>query len=487
MNIILLVIDTLRYDYIRFHGKNDWIQTPNLDHLASKSWVFDRCYISSYPTMSHRRDVITGQYGDPFNLWMPLGVNRVPAIPMSLAEKGYCTQLIHDTPHMANGGMGFDWPFHAWTFVRGAEVDRPWIGGPDPQLPLNWTRDPLFDALDDGIFNGEAFRFIPYVRANRNRRNDEDWTAAKLFRTATDFLKDNAERRSSKHAPFFLWLDSFDPHEPWDVPPEYARMYDKDPNYDGLIDPRALVEWKNEDLPPAAKERVAAWYAGKVTWVDRWFGEVLATLEETGLDRNTAIILTADHGTNLGERGIFGKDQVVREQEAHVPMIIHVPGQGSGRSSILVQPQDVFRSIMGIAGGNTPEAVQESYDILSLAKSGNESQRQLAVSGQAVHSWVKVKRPALFTVFGDEWYSLIALNPHDSQLYRYGSLIDEAADYPKVVAELREQGLRELVRRGGNPELLEWVQSQGKMAFPPIQQIEPKGWSSYWARNYKKW
>jgi arylsulfatase A-like enzyme len=487
MNIILLVVDTLRYDYIRFHGKNDWIQTPNFDRLAEKSWVFDRCFANSYPTMPHRRDVITGQYGDPFNRWMPLQVNRAPAIPQALKAADYCTQLIHDTPHVGNGGMGFDWPFHAWTFIRGAEVDRPWIGGPNPNLPDNWARDPLFDCCEDSVFHGGDSKLIPYIRANRKRRAHEDWNAARLFRTAAEFAHDNAERRNDRYDPFFLWLDCFDPHEPWDIPPEYARMYDADPDYNGRIDPRGFIHWRNADLPEAAKKRISAWYAGKVSWVDRWFGELSRALEETGLDRNTAVILTADHGTNVGERGIFSKGIIIREQEAHVPLIVHVPGRGAGRSDSWVQPQDIFATTMGIAGLSTPPEIEESFDLIALAERGEKSPRTLAISGQAAHTWQSANRACKFTVFGEEWYSPVGLRRQDSQLYAYGELPDVAAAHPDVVQRLREAGLQEMKRRGATDEQIEWFRSEGKNDFPKVAQTEPPGWSSYWGRNYQKW
>ena len=119
MNIILIIIDTLRYDYVGANG-NGRIQTPNMDRLAGESRCFDRAFCSSFPTIPHRTDVMTGQYGRPFNPWKPLAFDA-PALPWLLAGAGYATQLIHDTPHLVNGGHNFDWPFHAWTFVRGAD------------------------------------------------------------------------------------------------------------------------------------------------------------------------------------------------------------------------------------------------------------------------------------------------------------------------------------------------------------------------------
>ena len=62
LNVVLIIIDTLRYDYIGAHG-NTWIRTPNIDRLAGKSWIFDRAFTNSYPTIPMRTDVMTGQHG----------------------------------------------------------------------------------------------------------------------------------------------------------------------------------------------------------------------------------------------------------------------------------------------------------------------------------------------------------------------------------------------------------------------------------------
>ena len=91
MNIVLCIIDTLRYDYIRANGANGWIETPNLDRLAERSLVFDHAYAASYPTIPHRTDVMTGEYAwpyrGPFHPWMPLPFD-VPTLPRLLAQAG---------------------------------------------------------------------------------------------------------------------------------------------------------------------------------------------------------------------------------------------------------------------------------------------------------------------------------------------------------------------------------------------------------------
>ncbi|MGD8239638.1 MAG: sulfatase [Armatimonadota bacterium] len=483
MNIILAIIDTLRYDHIGANG-NDWVKTPHMDRFTAESWAFDFSFAASYPTIPHRTDVITGRYGAPFHAWKPLDVDK-PTIPRALAEHGYCTQLIHDTPHLVNGGHRFDYPFHAWTFVRGAEVDRPWIDDSSEWLG-NWFRDPLFDDYDDDLWPGGT-NFWTYGRANRGRERDEDWNCAKLFVTGCEFLRDNASREN-----FFLWLDCFDPHEPWDAPPEFVKLYDDDADYDGRIDPRTFAgAVRNDpDLSEERRRRLQIYYAAKVSWVDRWFGELLDTLESTGLADSTAVILTADHGTNCGERGRFGKGFPVREQEGRTPFVVRVPDGGSGRSDAIVAPQDVFATVMGIAGLETPESI-ESHNVLRIAQEGSGGPRGVALAGRGVAQGAR-NRPRgdiLYTVFDSEWYLEHGVKPEDSRLTRYGSLEDVAEDNPGVVQELRAAGIEEMARRGTSPRLIEWLRSGGEGELD-VEWLysdahpAPSGWQSYFQNLY---
>ena len=473
MNIALLIIDTLRYDYLRANG-NDAIETPNMDRLASESLCFDRAFSASYPTIPHRRDVITGQYGGPFHAWLPLSHDDL-ALPWVLANSGYATQLIHDTPHLVNGGHNFDWPFHAWTFVRGAEVDRPLITD-DVEWPENWAFDPLFDCLSEDVARNNRTA-ITYSRANLNRERYEDWNCARLFSTASEFLRLNSRRDN-----FFLWVDCFDPHEPWDVPPEFVLKYDKTPGYDGRTDPRQFGGRNSPDLPQAAKDRVKAHYSAKVTWVDHWLGTFLDTLEETGLAKDTVVILTADHGTNNGERGKFGKGYPVREQEAHVPFIVRHPEVAHARSNMIVQPQDVFATVLGVLGRGAPAAM-ESHDLIACAKEGGAGRREIALAGSGSGNWQK--EGVLFSAFNDEWALEVHAKPEDSTLTRLGTLDCVECDHPKVVQEMHAAAIGEIERRGADPVLIKWIRDGGD-ANPPAQFKSParSGYYPYFGRIY---
>ncbi len=482
MNICLIVIDTLRYDYIRFHGANDRIHTPNLDRLAGESWVFDNSYTAAFPTIPHRTDVITGRHGGPFHAWLPLPFD-VPTLPEALARHGYCTQLIHDTPHLVNGGHNFDWPFHAWTFVRGAEVDRPWLTDANA-WPANWATDPLFDELDCGEAPFYGNRMIAsYARANAGRKADEDWNAARLFRTAARFLRDNANRDR-----FFLWVDAFDPHEPWDAPPEVLLRYDDADGFDGRIDPRAFTVHDPSAVSEPIRRRVSAMYAAKVTWMDRWLGELLDALDATGLARNTAVVLTSDHGTNDGSAGRYGKSYPVREGEGHTPFMVRVPGGGSGRCAAIVQPQDVFATVAALAGIDPPPGL-DGHDVLAVARDGLEPPRRLAVAGNPSTRWDAVAGQTLFTAFDGEWVLEVALKPEDCRLLPMGAHADVAGEHADVVTRLRGEALDEIARRGADPAVMDWLASEGDIPFPKAARHHafhpgPAGYYSYFQRIY---
>jgi hypothetical protein len=269
-------------------------------------------------------------------------------------------------------------------------------------------------------------------------------------------------------------------------------MYDRDDDYDGRIDPRSFWVYRSPQKPtPQATERMRNFYAAKVSWVDRWLGEFLNTLDETGLSKSTTVILTADHGTNVGERSIFGKRMQVREQEARIPLIIRTPEGDSGRSSALAQPQDIHATIMAQAGLASPPEL-DGQDVLSLARAGEPGLREVALSGGAAGKrWQQEPDRGLFTVFDSDWYLELALKPELSRLTRIGRLDDAAQDNPAVVADLHAKGLREIERRGIDPALLAWIKSRGESEFPIDCRFwdgwpGPAGYEVYFRHSYFK-
>ena len=501
MNVIVVMVDTLRYDCVGFHGaptagEYPRGRTPNFDRFCAGAWVFDRYFTASYPTIPHRTDVFTGEYGAPLHTWRPLSHGRV-TLPRLLAAHGYLTQLIHDTPHLVNGGHAFDYPFHYWTQIRGAEVDRalPPAATPEgmfaeiPRL-ANWSHDPLFDepmAAFGGRLPAQAYA---YAGANAGRTRPEHWNCARLFDTAARFCRDNRHRDR-----FFLWIDCFDPHEPWDVPAELMREYDPRPGSDGSIDPRSLYVRKQPDLSDTARAVIAAQYAAKTAWVDRCFGTLLDTLDETGLAANTALLLLSDHGTNVCGPCVggpkFGKGWPVRQGEGHCVCAVRVPGGGSGRSAALVQPQDLFATICAAAQVPARPDI-DSQDIVAVARDGAAGARRLALAGAAAGGWPDHDGAAgLVTMFDHDWVLELALRPEQSRLVKLGTHEDVAAEHPRVVSELHRAALAELERRGAHPELMQWLRSGGRQPFPDSGPLFadwplPAGYKPYFQRLYEE-
>jgi len=203
-------------------------------------------------------------------------------------------------------------------------------------------------------------------------------------------------------------------------------------------------------------------------------------------NRYAAVILTSDHGTNVGDREghPFGKSTPPRENESHVPLMMYTPDAGKGRCDAFCQPQDLFATIMGLIGKSAPEGI-ESHDLLKLAKGKSAGQRRIALAGQSIKKerWNDPDK-VLFSVFDKDWRLGVAADPGKCELQRLGSIENVAAGNPEVVEQLRSVGLDEIARRGLDPALTEWIKSEGKNPFPEKYRItdahpRPSGWEMY--------
>jgi len=456
VNVILLVVDTLRYDHLGANG-NAWIRTPNFDRFAAGATVFDNSYAASYPTIPHRTDVITGRYGAPFHPWLPLRFDAL-ALPQALAEHGHACQLLCDTPHLINGGHNFDFPFHAWHFIRGNEVDRHWLDDRSAELPPDAYRN----------YAGQNAKIHPtpmqYIRNNRRRSREEEWPSPQLFTAACRWLEDNRRRDN-----FFLWIDCFDPHEPWDPPQHYIEMYAKDMEKGDLGIRYGWESIGNKTLAPEQIARMAAHYAGEVTMIDAWFGRMLDRLDATGLAANTAVI-TTDHGTNLGAHGHIHKDYPLWDQVAHSLMMARVPGQKGGvRRKEMIQPQDVFPTVCDLVGAPVPETVEgHSFMKLLGTAAARKWPRQVALSAGAPNL-LSAGLPAI-TVQDADWCLIESTHPDERLLYHKPSDPAEEknvlARNPKVAADLREKLLAELKKRGAPSMMIDWLATGTKGPLP---------------------
>ncbi|MDO8585760.1 MAG: sulfatase [Armatimonadota bacterium] len=388
MNFIVIISDTLRRDHLGCYG-NDWISTPNIDRFASKSLIFDRAYSGSFATVPHRRDVMTGRFTVSYTPWAPLSPDEV-VLAQTLGDAGYVSMMICDCPHILENGYHYDRGFTGFEWIRGQETDR-------------WKTDARVreDACDPAKLRG------PDTLLPTHRRNTADWRlesdrfAARTMSAACEWLELNR-----KQDDFFLYIDTFDPHEPWDAPQWYVDMYD--PGYTGqVVDyPRY---WHTDYLTDAELKHCRALYAAEVTMVDRWVGRVFEKIEDLGLLDDTVVIFTSDHGFLLGEHGLIGKALIgetltyvtLYEEINHVPFIVHRPDGARGRTNAIVQPMDIMPTILDAAGIAVPETVHgKSFD--RVLRGEATYFRDFAVSSPFLgRGWV----PA--TVVRDNWACIL--------------------------------------------------------------------------------
>ena len=343
MNTIFILIDTLRRDHLGCYG-NDWIQTPHFDALAQKSVVFDQAYLGSYPCMPARRDMWTGSFEFPWRGWGPLEPGD-PDIAKIVTQNGHTSMVISDHYHMWERGSGnYFFNFSGAEFIRGQENDL-WVT--DPDIPFEYPGDA--DRMARHALR--AGSFARYKRNTAHFRVEEDYFAPQVFRKASEWVERN---RSQKD--FFLLLEVFDPHEPFDPPFPYSEMYN--PGYTGqrFIWP---TYGKSDLYTPEELKEIRALYAGEVSLVDHWFGQLLDKVDRLGLMDDTMIIVTTDHGHLFGEHGMIGKpwsdlgDSNMYQELANVPLIIYHPqGQAGRRVPYLVQPVDLFATVLD--GFNIP-------------------------------------------------------------------------------------------------------------------------------------
>jgi arylsulfatase A-like enzyme len=382
VNCVVICCDTFRWDMIG----HPVVQVPNIDRLVERGITFTNAFGEGLPTIQARRTAFTGKRSFPWDIEMGSrgltptipGWHRIPDWQTTLSEflfdRGVITGFVADTYHMFKPTQNFTRGFCSWSFIRGQE------GDPVRSGPLS--------AVDVSPYHPEGINDIKrwptltqYLLNMLDRQTEEDYLTPRVFRRACEWLEENRD-----NAPWFLWIDSFAPHERWDPPMEFADAYyttDKSRNY---IQPQLIngIDPSQEEI-----ERTRALYYGYVTFVDKWIGVFLDKLEQMGRLDDTAVIFTSDHGTELWDKGRFGKGgDRLYGYNTRIPLVIALPdGTGAGTSrDDLCQHQDFFPTIgrlMGEEPGTDLEldgrdlfAVSESApDKVIIGWSGNLSVR----------------------------------------------------------------------------------------------------------------
>jgi arylsulfatase A-like enzyme len=344
LNLVFIVADTFRADYLGCSG-NDRIRTPHLDKLAEEGVYFKNAYADGLPTIPARRVFFTGNSIIPREVhggWCPLNPDDV-TLPQVLKKAGYTTGFITDTYHYFKATMNFHADFDEWQWIRGQENDK-WRSGPrDAVDPRKHMSEHLWSPGKETTRGFESYdeRMRQYLMNSQDVKSDEDYYCARSFLAASKWVEQNMDS-----GPFMLLVDTFDPHEPWDAPEGFKQMY-----YGKFPCERFLFGYGVDirDIKPEDHDLLRALYAAEVTFVDMWIGRFLSSLEELGLKENTVVVFSSDHGTHLGEEGLFQKQsRLLNSCVTNVPLLVRYPDTSFAGKKIdaLVSHKDYMPSFL---------------------------------------------------------------------------------------------------------------------------------------------
>jgi len=403
-NIVFISLDSFRQDHVRFYNPSSPCETPNLDALASEGVAFDNVYPEGLPTIPVRTCWLTGERTLVHRPWQPL-TPEDRSLPEILSDVGYLTAFFTDVYHYFKPGMNLHRGYRVWEWVRGQEYDT-YRSGPLKRLSLD-------DYCKD-TFTPQWRRVVETALKNVDEfETAEDHYCARLVKKAGDWLERNIDGQ-----PIFLFLDSFDPHEPWTPPREFDRY--TDPGYTGK---RIVLPPGGHACDHMTEEEIAftrGLYAGECAYVDHYMGEFLARLKTLGIYDQSLIILAADHGHPLADHGKFlkGGDRMYSEL-LKVPFVVKFPGGefGGQRLDALGSFHDVLPTLLDAVGMGSNLDALPGKSLMPLIRGEVESQRDAVICGyhQAPDrcirdkTWSYIRRPEGEV---DELYNLVE-DPHE--------------------------------------------------------------------------
>ncbi|MEM7480659.1 MAG: sulfatase [Acidobacteriota bacterium] len=393
-NLIVLVIDTLRADFLGAYG-DDMNLSPRLDALAEESVVLDDLVAPSPWTLPSTASLLTGFQpqthgaGRKLGSFAPTALNdALTTLAEVLRREGLRTVGIYNNIYL-NPSFGFDRGFDEYAWISEEDV--------------------------------------------------------KIVDHALERLEELQDQR------FFLFLHLFGPHHPYtpraDDCQAIARPFA--PDYAGEID----CEYTRPPFPDWRDRRwIEGLYRAEITTTDRQVGRFLDRLETLGLDENTVLILTSDHGETFWERAERFQTHGYEDQDhgnmhyrelVRVPGLVRAPNLEPRRIADPVELADLFPTALSLVGIDSPRT--QGMD-LSPVLHGERAPRRTLISDRILYGpqrWSVRRGPWKLIVPEDddlpqELYNL-AEDPAESR--------DLAAERPDIAADLLAFGEREIAER----------------------------------------
>ncbi|MGB5683023.1 MAG: sulfatase, partial [Polyangiales bacterium] len=317
-NVVVLVVDTLRADKLRPFNPETRVETPAIDRFASEGVVFELAQAPENWTKPSVASILTGLH--PQTHQQKTGEAALPSSAVLLSE------------HLKDNG-----------FATGSFIANGYVS----------DRFGFDQGWDD---------YTNYIREGGSTE------AKDVFDAAGNWIEAHKEER------FFAYIQTIDPHVPYDPPGEFVRMYDPS-EYDGQVRPRMtgdLLE-KAKRKPPEVvfdardKRRIEALHDGEITQHDGFFGAFLERLAALGLSDDTLVVVTSDHGEEFDDHGSWGHGHSVYQELLHVPLMFRLPNRLPPGAKIgdAVSTLDISSTVTELLGV-PPMAQNDGHPLVGL-------------------------------------------------------------------------------------------------------------------------
>lgn len=453
-NIIFILTDDHRYDFMGFTGKVPWLETPNMDKIASEGIWFSNAFVTTSLSSPSRASILTGQYShvhtivdnyapDPGNLTF---------FPQYLQQAGYQTAFLGKW-HMGDHGD-------------------------DPQPGFNHWES----------FVGQGVYFNPTLNINGTSVQYKDSTYI------TDLLTDHAIqwlKNRDKKKPFFMYLSHKAIHAEFEPAPRHRGLYKnrkielpptfeqtKTGKYRELKWPEWVaqqrISWhgvdymyhQNEDL-----QDLVTRYCETLLGVDESIGSIMRFLKEEGLDESTLVIYMGDNGFSWGEHGLIDKRHFY-EESVKVPFLAYCPELFRGGKNIkqMVQNIDIAPTILELASISKP-GYMPGKSLVQLMKGDTASLRDYIFYE---YYW-EYDFPMTPTVFGIRNDRFKYIRYHG--IWDRNELYDLQNDPHEMTNLIDHPEYQEMIEKMAGL-LYDWLETTGGMQIPLKKTVKYR-WGDY--------
>lgn len=368
-NVLFIIADDLTATAVSSY-ENKMSHTPNIDNLAAEGTKYTRAY-TQYPVCGpSRASLMFGYYPNATTTYgyvsgrENVGPSR-KSLTQLFKDNGYYTARVSKIYHM---GV----PIDIETGSNGQDDEASWTERFNSQGP-EWTAEGEAELVQNnpyGLKPRKGGNVMTIVKADGDDLAHSD---GKTAEKAVELIKQH------KNNPFFLAVGLVRPHVPFVAPSKYFEPY---PHEQMVLPPKVENDWDdiparginyvtsvNGEMSEEQEKKAVAGYYASVAYMDAQVGKILKALKEEGLEDNTIVVFTSDHGFHLGEHRFWMKVSL-HEESVRVPLIIKVPGKAPAVCNSFSELLDLYPTLADLAGIEASKGLQGK----SLVKTLNNPQ-----------------------------------------------------------------------------------------------------------------